>query len=120
MVNAALLARPPRSTTVPEVAMWKLISLVVITIAGASPALAAGSFDVPQLFASTCGFCHENGGRVAGKGPKLAGTARSDAFIIDRIKNGKEGAMPAFEGALNNRQIKGIVAYIRNLKDTGQ
>jgi mono/diheme cytochrome c family protein len=28
--------------------------------------------------------------------------------------------MPAFEGALNNRQIKGIVAYIRNLKDTGQ
>jgi mono/diheme cytochrome c family protein len=120
MVNAASLARPPRSTTVPEVAMWKLIGLVVVTIAGAAPALAAGSFDVPQLFASTCGFCHENGGRVAGKGPKLAGTARSDAFIIDRIKNGKEGAMPAFEGALSNRQIKGIVAYIRNLKDTGQ
>jgi mono/diheme cytochrome c family protein len=112
MVNAASLARPPRSTTVPEVAMWKLISLVVINIAGAAPALAAGPFDVPQLFASTCGFCHENGGRVAGKGPKLAGTARSDAFIIDRIKNGKEGAMPAFEGALSNRQIKGIVAYI--------
>src|SRR5258708_25919634 len=82
-----------------EVAMWKTISLAIMTIAGAAPAataLAAGSTDVPQLFASTCGFCHENGGRVAGKGPKLAGTARSDAFIVDPIKNGKEGAMPAF------------------------
>jgi mono/diheme cytochrome c family protein len=103
--------------------MWKLTSFVVITIAGAASAataLAAGSIDVPQLFASTCGFCHENGGRVAGKGPKLAGTARSDAFLIDRINNGKEGAMPAFEGALNGRQIKAIVAYIRGLKDTSQ
>jgi mono/diheme cytochrome c family protein len=69
-----------------------------------------------ELFASTCGFCHEDGGRVAGKGPKLAGTARSDAFIVDRIKNGKEGAMPAFEGALTNKQIKGIIHYIRGLK----
>jgi mono/diheme cytochrome c family protein len=78
--------------------MWKLISLVVITIAGVAPALAAASFDVPQL----------------------AGAARSDAFIIDRTKNAKEGAMPAFEGALSNRQIKAIVTYIRNLKDTSQ
>ena len=69
-----------------------------------------------ELFASTCGFCHEDGGRVAGKGPKLAGTTRSDAFIVDRIKHGKEGAMPAFEGALSNKQIKGIIHYIRGLK----
>jgi mono/diheme cytochrome c family protein len=71
---------------------------------------------VAELFASTCGFCHENGGRVAGKGPQLAGTARSDSFIINRIKNGKEGAMPAFDGALSNAQIKQILHYIRNLK----
>ena len=71
---------------------------------------------VAALFASTCGFCHENGGRVAGKGPKLAGTTRSDAFIVNRIKEGKEGAMPAFDGALSNSQIKGILHYIRNLK----
>ena len=76
----------------------------------------AGDQKVAQLFASVCGFCHENGGRIAGKGPKLAGTARSDAFIINRIKEGKEGAMPAFDGALSNSQIKGIVHYIRNLK----
>jgi mono/diheme cytochrome c family protein len=70
-----------------------------------------------QLFASTCGFCHADGGRVAGKGPKLAGTPRSDAFIINRIKNGKEAAMPAFEGALTDRQIRAIVTYIRHLKE---
>jgi mono/diheme cytochrome c family protein len=103
--------------------MWKPTIFVVMTIAGtapAVPALAADSFDVSQLFASTCGFCHADGGRATGKGPKLAGTARSDAFIVNRIKNGKEGAMPAFDGALNNRQIKAIIAYIRGLKDADQ
>ena len=72
---------------------------------------------VKQLFATTCGWCHQTGGREAGKGPKLAGTTRSDDFIIHRIKEGKEGAMPAFDGALTNAQIKSIVRYIRNLKD---
>ena len=81
---------------------------------------AAPAFDGQQLFASTCGFCHEQGGRVAGKGPKLAGTKRSDAFITNRIKNGKEGAMPAFGGAFSNKEIKAIVAYIHSLKDDGQ
>jgi mono/diheme cytochrome c family protein len=99
--------------------MSRLAVFIVATIAGAAPAATAtatGSFNVPQLFATTCGFCHQNGGREAGKGPKLAGTTRSDAFIINRIKNGKEGAMPAFEGALSDRQIKAIVVYIRGLK----
>ncbi len=68
------------------------------------------------LFASTCGFCHLDGGRAAGRGPKLAGTKRSDAFITNRIKHGKEGAMPAFGDAFTNKQIKGIIHYIRGLK----
>jgi mono/diheme cytochrome c family protein len=72
--------------------------------------------DTAGLFASTCGFCHQEGGRVAGKGPQLMGTTRSDAFIINRIKHGKEGAMPSFGQALTNSQIKSIVHYIRNLK----
>jgi mono/diheme cytochrome c family protein len=96
-----------------------LAAAVLAALATGSAALAAeGMSDkkVAELFASTCGFCHENGGRVAGKGPKLAGSARSDAFIVNRIKEGKEGAMPAFDGALSNSQIKGILHYIRNLK----
>jgi mono/diheme cytochrome c family protein len=100
-------------------AAFGLAAAVLAALAMGSAALAAeGTSDkkAAQLFASTCGFCHENGGRVAGKGPKLAGSARSDAFIVNRIKEGKEGAMPAFDGALSNSQIKGIVHYIRNLK----
>ena len=40
--------------------------------------------DGETLFATVCGWCHENGGRTAGKGPKLAGTTRSDEFILNR------------------------------------
>jgi mono/diheme cytochrome c family protein len=75
------------------------------------------AIDGQQLFATTCGWCHANGGRTAGKGPKLAETKRSDAFITNRIKNGKEGAMPAFGGTFDDKQIKQIVAYIHSLKD---
>jgi mono/diheme cytochrome c family protein len=86
------------------------------------PAFAAGKDapisddDAAGIFASVCGFCHEDGGRVAGKGPQLMGTKRSDAFIIARIKTGKEGRMPAFGQALSDGEIKGILHYIRNLK----
>ena len=63
-----------------------------------------------------CGWCHAEAGRVAGKGPKLEGTERSDSFITFRIKHGKEGAMPAFGATFNDKQISDILAYIRSLK----
>ena len=70
-----------------------------------------------QLFASNgCGFCHESGGKSAGKGPQLMGTARSDSFIAFRIKHGKEAAMPAFGSSLTDAQIADLIAYIRSLK----
>jgi mono/diheme cytochrome c family protein len=74
------------------------------------------TFDVEQLFASTCGWCHADGGRVAGKGPQLANSPRGDDYLRNRIKIGKEGAMPAFGSALNDAQIEMIVKYIRSLK----
>lgn len=77
---------------------------------------ASPAFDGEQLFATTCGWRHANGGREAGKGPKLAGTKRSDVFIVNRLKHGKEGAMPAFEGTFSDKEIKAIVRYIRSLK----
>jgi mono/diheme cytochrome c family protein len=83
------------------------------------PEASPNDIDGPTLFATVCGFCHENGGRTAGKGPKLAGTKRSDEFIIDRIKNGKLGAMPAFGGSFSDGQIIAILAYIRGLEDDG-
>jgi mono/diheme cytochrome c family protein len=89
----------------------------------APPAAPAGGeepLDGARLFASTCGFCHQAGGRAAGRGPKLAGTQRSDDFIINRIRVGKDGAMPAYGRAFSDKQLHAIVSYIRSLKDDAQ
>ena len=82
--------------------------------AGKGQAAEAGA----KLFADAgCGWCHEEGGKVAGKGPKLEGTARDDHFIKYRITHGKEGAMPSFGHQFNDQQIAELIAYIRSLKD---
>ena len=69
-----------------------------------------------QLFATTCGCCHSDGGRAAGKGPQLMNSPRDDDFLRNRIKNGKEGAMPAFGATFSDAQIDQIIKYIRALK----
>ena len=81
-----------------------------------APTQESGKLDVPQLFATTCGWCHSDGGRAAGKGPQLMDTKRDDDFIRNRIKNGKEGAMPAFGAMFSDAQIDQIIQYIRTLK----
>jgi mono/diheme cytochrome c family protein len=77
---------------------------------------AAGKLDVNQLFATSCGWCHFNGGRQDGKGPKLIGTPLTDAEIVSRIRTGKPGQMPAFGATFSDEQMKAIIAYIRELK----
>jgi mono/diheme cytochrome c family protein len=101
-----------------------LPTLLVISLSSAMPVLAQSAnatpdnapLDVHQLFATTCGWCHSDGGRAAGKGPQLMDTQRSDDFMRNRIKNGKEGAMPAFGVMFNDAQIDEIIKYIRDLK----
>ncbi|MHD0301050.1 MULTISPECIES: c-type cytochrome [Rhodococcus] len=91
-------------------------------VAASQPASApgaAGDFDVEKLFANTCGWCHSSGGRSPGRGPQLMDTKLSDAELIQRIKVGKPGAMPAFATAFNDDQMKAIVKYIRDLKPEG-
>ena len=73
--------------------------------------------DGERMFANTCGFCHQNGGRAEGRGPKLSKSEKSDEFIMDRIRKGKTGAMPAFGGVFSEGQIVAILAYIRGLDD---
>lgn len=103
--------------------------VVVVVAAMIAPALAEQAATKPTkeqaakspldgeaLFASTCGFCHSKGGLEAGKGPKLAGSERSDEYIVDRIKHGKRGLMPAFGGAFTDEQIQQILVYIRSLE----
>jgi len=84
-----------------------------------APAEAASPNDISgeQMFSTTCGFCHQDGGRAAGRGPKLSKTERSDEFIIDRIKKGKTGSMPGFGSVFSDSQIAAILAYIRGLDD---
>jgi mono/diheme cytochrome c family protein len=83
------------------------------------PEASPNDIDGPTMFATLCGYCHQSGGRAEGKGPKLAGSKRSDEYLIERIKKGKLGAMPAFGGAFTDGQIIAILAYIRGLDDDG-
>jgi mono/diheme cytochrome c family protein len=83
------------------------------------PEASPNDIDGPTMFATLCGYCHQDGGRADGKGPKLAGSKRSDEYIIERIKKGKVGAMPAFGGAFSDGQIIAILAYIRTLENNG-
>ena len=85
--------------------------------AGAQGPPAEQSVTGAQLFATSCGFCHQDGGRAPGRGPKLAGTERPDDYLLNRIRLGKEGAMPAYGRAFTDTQIRSLVAYIRSLKD---
>ncbi|MBR0692219.1 c-type cytochrome [Bradyrhizobium lablabi] len=97
------------------------------TVSLAQPSNSAGSpipaeaspndIDGQKMFATTCGFCHQDGGRHAGRGPKLSKSERSDEFIIERIKKGKMGAMPAYGSVFSDGQIIAILAYIRGLDD---
>jgi mono/diheme cytochrome c family protein len=73
--------------------------------------------DGRTMFTSNCGFCHQDGGRHPGRGPKLSKSERSDEYIIERIKKGKTGAMPAYGAVFNDAQIAALLAYIRGLDD---
>jgi mono/diheme cytochrome c family protein len=77
----------------------------------------SGDIDGQTMFATSCGFCHQNGGRAPGKGPKLVGTTRSDDFLAERIRKGKPGEMPAFGRVFSESQVMAIVAYIRALEE---
>jgi mono/diheme cytochrome c family protein len=83
----------------------------------ANPEASSSDIDGQQMFATTCGFCHQGGGRAAGRGPKLSKSERTDEYIIERIKKGKPGAMPAFGSVFSEGQIIAILAYIRGLDD---
>jgi len=93
----------------------RLLGAAALLLTAHAPARAQSNVDVNQLFATTCGWCHSDGGRAAGRGPQLMGTTRTDSFIRYRVKHGKEGAMPAF-ASLSDAELDAIVAYIRALK----
>ena len=56
------------------------------------------------------------------RGPRSRAGGKSsltDAEIVNRVKNGKAGAMPAFKKTFKDEQLRAIVQYIRGLKEDG-
>jgi len=104
------------TTLLPAILAASLVWAAPAQAQSANAAPDNAPIDVHQLFATTCGWCHSDGGRVAGKGPQLMDTKRDDDFIRDRIKNGKSGSMPAFSSTFSDAQIDQIIKYIRELK----
>ena len=75
------------------------------------------------LFQSrACGFCHEKGGRKAGKGPQLMASKKTEQKMFDIIKKGRpQRGMPAWLLTFTDNQIWTIVAYIKSLDpETGE
>jgi len=117
-VASVALAQPPGGTPGPMQSNMGA-SQTESPKAAAAPSSSGDAIDVNKLFATSCGWCHSKGGREAGKGPQLMGTPLTDGEIAYRIRKGKTGQMPAFEGSLTDEQIRAVVTYIRALKPQG-
>lgn len=94
-------------------AMLAALSLPLVCRADDAP---KKPLDVKNTFRNICGFCHEDYGRKAAKGPQLMNSERSDEFLFNRIKNGMPGRMAAFGSIFPESQIRDIVKFIRSLK----
>lgn len=107
---------PARRMTLRAAVAATLFACAAPTFAADEPAVAPPAFSVKNTFRNICGFCHEDYGRHAGKGPQLMNSERSDEFLFNRIKKGKPGRMAAFGGAFTDDQIHEIVTFIRALR----
>jgi mono/diheme cytochrome c family protein len=99
----------------------KLLAGLAVACVVAGPAFADEAprkkpFDVKSTFSNICGFCHEDLGRHAGKGPQLMNSERTDEFLFNRIKKGMPGRMAAFGSVFTDEEIWKIVKFIRSLK----
>ncbi len=84
--------------------------------AEAAPAPEKPKIDVRKLFATNCSWCHQDYGRKAADGPKLAGTKLTEEQVIEQITRGKT-PMPGFRKILSREQIEALAKYIKDLKD---
>lgn len=109
MVNRILLAAAVSVATA-SIATASLAKAPTAQAQSQRPKAESRALGGQQLFATTCGWCHAGGGRIAGKGPKLAGTTQE--------RQGRRYA--GVHGTFSDKKIKAIVAYIHSLKDDGQ
>lgn len=110
-----VVARAARMATVAPT----VLALMAVLGAPAAAVEIRTDEDVGRFFATSCGWCHQGGGREGGRGPALMGSTRSDEYLANRIAVGRPGKMPAFGQSLTVEQIEAIIHYIRNLKPEG-
>lgn len=109
------------------------LSLIVLASGVLSgTAQAQNAAEGKKLYSTYCASCHGE----TGKGDGIAGASLpvkpadhtngavmnqlNDTFLVNIISKGGSGAgkssfMPAWGGALNDRQVRDIVAYIRSI-----
>ena len=117
-------------TTRRSIGVFLLSVTAIVGLAGIQAGMAAGSesavqvaqpinekyhLDIAKLFATNCSWCHDAYGMQPGKGPKLAGTAKSKEQVVSQITNGKTGYMPAFKAVLKEEQIQAMAEYTKAL-----
>lgn len=99
-----------------SIQMLALLAALGLPFASQAAEPARKPLDVKNTFRNICGFCHENYGRTAAKGPQLMNSERSDEFLFNRIKKGMPGRMAAFGSVFTDDQIRDMVKFIRSLK----
>lgn len=109
-----------------------IIVALLARVASAQNDAAAGK----ELFKSNCSPCHGESGRGDGPagqalpvkpadlGERITTNHYSDQYIVDVISKGggavgKSNFMPAWSGALTDKQIREIAAFLRTLPNSG-
>ena len=103
---------------VPRVVVWFAAfgGLALAAAANAVGETTGPSPEVKQIFATQCSWCHGAWGMKADKGPRLAGTQMTEQQVEERIRDGKQGHMPAFRKTLSDEEIETMAKYIKSLK----
>jgi mono/diheme cytochrome c family protein len=84
------------------------------TTEGEAPEVEGNAAAGGSIYTSAgCGGCHtlEAAGSSGSVGPNLDESKPDFALAFDRVKNG-QGAMPAFEGQLDEQQIADVAQYV--------
>jgi mono/diheme cytochrome c family protein len=98
------------------------IAMVAMLLAGVGILTTTASADDAATFKAKCAMCHGADGKGSAVGQKMGAhdftsadvQKMSDAELTDVIAKGKN-KMPAYAGKLQESDIKGLVAYVRQL-----
>jgi cytochrome c6 len=97
----------------------RAVAAGIVALCIAASASAANIANGSRLYSEHCVACHGANGKPTMPGaPDLRrGTImmRPDAQLMRSVKSGR-GAMPAFFGILNEREMLDVVAYMRTLQ----